>query len=137
MAGLPELLDQIPEAEQIGTVSADGTMPPADALPPSSREAQAIIQVRKNRRQWPENCPAAKARTETRHASRNFGRALWKRWKGYHARSRIEANMRCLKAFGERISASDPDRQAAETHLRIALPNRFPALGTAKTVCVV
>ena len=45
--------------------------------------------------------------------------------------------MRCLKAFGERISASDPDRQAAEIHLRIALANRFPALGMADVVRVV
>ena len=40
--------------------------------------------------------------------------------------------MRCLKAFGERITAKDPDRQTAEIHIRIALINRFNALGTAK-----
>ena len=45
--------------------------------------------------------------------------------------------MRCLKAFGERISASDPEIQTAEIHLRFALANRFPALGMAKTVRVV
>ena len=34
--------------------------------------------------------------------------------------------MRCLKSFGERISAArDPDRQTAEIHIRIALMNRF------------
>lgn len=49
----------------------------------------------------------------------------------YHVRSRIEAQMRCLKAFGERISSRDPDRQAAEIHVRIALMNCFNALGTA------
>jgi len=36
-----------------------------------------------------------------------------------HARSRIEARMRCLKSFGERIMAIDPDRQTAEIHIRI------------------
>ena len=40
--------------------------------------------------------------------------------------------MRCLKAFGERIAARDPDRQTAEIHIRIALMNRFSALGTAE-----
>ena len=40
--------------------------------------------------------------------------------------------MRCLKAFGERIAAKDPDRQTAEIHIRIALMNRFSALGTAE-----
>lgn len=44
--------------------------------------------------------------------------------------------MRCLKASGERIMARDPDRQIAEIHIRIALTNRFNALGTAEIVCV-
>lgn len=35
-------------------------------------------------------------------------------------RSRIEAKMRCLKAFGERIATRDPDRQTAEIQVRIA-----------------
>jgi len=41
--------------------------------------------------------------------------------------------MRCLKAFGERIAARDPDRQAAEINIRAALMNRFSALGTARS----
>jgi hypothetical protein len=57
-------------------------------------------------------------------------------WTGYHARSRIEAKMRCLKAFGERIAARYPDRQTAEIQIRVALMNRFPALGTAEIVRV-
>lgn len=40
--------------------------------------------------------------------------------------------MRCLKSFGERIASRDPDRQAAELRIRIALMNRFNALGQAK-----
>jgi hypothetical protein len=40
--------------------------------------------------------------------------------------------MRRLKAFGERIASRDPDRQAAEIHTRIALMNRFSALGRAE-----
>jgi hypothetical protein len=42
--------------------------------------------------------------------------------------------MRCLKAFGERIAARDPDRQTAEIQIRIALINRFNALQTAEIV---
>jgi len=44
--------------------------------------------------------------------------------------------MRCLKAFGERIAARDPDRQTAEINIRIALMNRFSALGTSEIVRV-
>ncbi|KGJ02499.1 transposase [Paracoccus sphaerophysae] len=69
-------------------------------------------------------------------ATRSYGRAFWKRWTGYHVRSRIEAKMRCLKTFGERIAERDPDRQTAEIQIRIALMNRFSALGAAEIVRV-
>lgn len=42
--------------------------------------------------------------------------------------------MRCLKAFGERIAARDPDGQTAEIQIRIALIKRFNELGTAEIV---
>jgi hypothetical protein len=45
--------------------------------------------------------------------------------------------MRCLKVFGERIAARDPDRQTAEIQIRVALMNRFNTLGTAEIVRVV
>lgn len=44
--------------------------------------------------------------------------------------------MRCLKVFGERINSRGPDRQTAEIHIRIALVNRFSALGTITSVRV-
>ena len=44
--------------------------------------------------------------------------------------------MRRLKAFGERIASRDPNRQTAEVHIRIALMNRFSALGRAEIVRV-
>ena len=91
-----------------------------------------IIPIRKNGRLWKEDCPAACVRNETLRAIRYYGRDFWKRWTGYHARSRVEAKMRCLKAFGERIDARDPDCQTAKVHIRIALMNRFSALGTAE-----
>ncbi len=40
--------------------------------------------------------------------------------------------MNCLKAFGERIAARDPDRQTAEIQIRIAMMNKYNALGTAE-----
>jgi hypothetical protein len=134
---LPDLLDHIPEDEEIGTVTADGaydTRRCHSAI--LARGAVPIIPIRKNGRLWKEDCPAAIARNETLRATQHYGRAFWKRWTGYHARSRIEAKMRCLKAFGERIMARDPERQTAEIHIRIELLNRFNALGTAEIVRV-
>lgn len=124
---LPELLDQIPEGEQIGTVTADGAYDTRRCHTAIiDRQATPIIPIRKNGRPWKEDCPAAIARNETLRATRHYGRAFWKRWTGYHARSRIEAKMPSpvvlgpmayhwldLKAFGDRIAARDPDRQTA------------------------
>lgn len=112
---LPELLGQIPEDEDIGAVTADGacdTRRSRSAV--IARGGKAIIPIRRNGRAWKEDCPAAKARNETLRATRHYGRAFWKRSTGYHARSRVEAKMRCLKAFGEHMAARDPDRQTAE-----------------------
>ena len=45
--------------------------------------------------------------------------------------------MRSTASFmerGKRISARDPDRQTTEIQIRVALMNRFSALGTAEIV---
>lgn len=134
---LPDLLAQIPADQPIGTVTADGaydTRTCHTAI--AERGGAAIIPIRRNGRPWKEDGPAARARNEALRATRHFGRAFWKRLTGYHARSRIEAQMRRLKSFGERIASKDPDRQAAEIHTRIALMNRFSAFGQAEIVRV-
>lgn len=134
---LPDLLSQISPEEQIGTVTGDGAFDTRRCHTAIlERGGTAVIPIRKNGRLWNEDCPAAHARNETLRATRRFGRANWKRWSGYHVRSRIEAKMKCLKSFGERIASRDPDRQTAEIHVRIALMNRFSALGTAEIVRV-
>ena len=126
-----------PNDEPIGTVTADGAYDTRRCHAAIiERKATAVIPIRKSGRPWNEDGPAALARNEILRATRHFGRAFWKRWTGYHLRSRVEAKMRCLKAFGERIAARDPDRQTAEVHIRIALMNRFSALGTAEIVRV-
>ncbi|SEA80651.1 Transposase DDE domain-containing protein [Rubrimonas cliftonensis] len=134
---LPDLLDQTPECEDVGAVTADGacdTRRCHSAI--IARGATAIIPIRKNGRPWKEDCPAARARNETLRATRHYDRAFWKRWTGHHARSRAEARMRCFKAFGERIASRDPDRQTAEIHIRVAPMNRFNAVGAAEIVRV-
>ena len=134
---LPELLDQIPVGEEISTVTADGAYDTRRCHTAIiDRQATAIIPIRKNGRPWKEDCPTAIARNETLRATRHYGRAFWKRWTGYHVRSRIEAKMRCLKAFGERIAARHPDSQTAEIQIRVALINRFNSLGTAEIIRV-
>ncbi|MDQ7776923.1 MAG: transposase [Paracoccus aminovorans] len=126
---LPHLLDQIPSDEQIGTVTGDGAF--------DTRRCHTAILQRSHthpqeRTTMAGGCPAAAARNEILRATQRLGRTIWKRWSGYHVRSRIEAKIRCLQAFGERIASRDPDRQTAEIHIRVAPINRFDALGTAE-----
>ncbi len=124
--------------EEIGTVTADCAYGPRRCHTAIiSRQATPFIPIRKSVRLWKEDCPTAIARNETPRATRRYGRAFWKRWTGFHVRSRIEAKMRCLKSFDDHISARDPDRQTAEIQIRVALMNRFSAQGTAKIIRVI
>lgn len=150
---LPELLDQIPEGEEIGTATANGdydTRRCPNAI--IDRKAIAIIPIRKNGRLWKEDCPVAIARNETLRATRHDGRVrrAYAASPGPRSRLTLEApdqiprpkpdqgqdalagsrepvarNLRDLRAFGERIGAQDPDRQTAKILIRFALMNRF------------
>jgi hypothetical protein len=109
---LPALLEQIPEDEQIGSVTADGTYDIRRCHTAILEHgATAIIPIRKNGQLWRTDWPAAVARNAILRDVREDGRAAWKRRNGYHVRSRAKAKMRCLKAFGDRIAARDPNRR--------------------------
>jgi len=117
---LPELLEQIPEDEEIGTVTDDGAYDTRRCHAAIiDLQAAAIIPIRNKGRSWKDDCPGCDRpkRNPARHTALWQG-VSWKHWTGYNARSRIEAKMRCLKAFGERISAREPDRQTAEIQIR-------------------
>ncbi len=135
---LPSLLGQIDPHEALLSVSGDGaydTKACHEAI--ALRQAQAIIPVRKNaRKPWKENRPGASARNEILRATQRLGRAIWKRWSGYHRRSLVETKMRCVKLMGERVMARDFDRQVAELQVRAAILNRFTQLGTPETMRV-
>ena len=131
---LPGLLDQIPDDQPIGKVSADGAYDTRGCHAAiAARSACAVIPARKNARPWLEITPGAQARNEILRATHRLGRTIWRRWSGYHRRSLIEAKMRCFKLLGERVMARDFDRQVAELQIRAAILNRFTALGTPET----
>jgi hypothetical protein len=127
---LPELLDQIAPHHEVASVTADGaydTRKCHEAI--AARGADAVIPPRRNAQPWKETTAGAAARNEALRASRRFGRAIWRRWSGYHRRSRAETKMYCVKLLGQRLMARDFDRQVAELHVRVAVLNRFTALG--------
>ena len=127
---LPELLNQIPDDQDIGSVTADGaydTRKCHDAI--AARDAQAVIPPRRNAKPWKPTSAGAIARNEAVNASRYLGRALCRQWSGYHRQSRVETKMHCVKLMGQSLMARDFERQVAEVQLRIAVLNRYTALG--------
>ena len=134
---LPGLLDQIPPDQNIASVTADGaydTRKCHDAI--AERGADAIIPPRRNAKPWKATTAGATARNEALRASRYLGRTIWRRWSGYHRRSRAETKMHCVKLLGQRLMARDFDRQVAEIHVRVAVLNGYTALGTPVTEAV-
>ena len=131
---LPELLNQIPADQTIGSVTADGaydTRKCHDVI--AARNAHAVIPPRKNAKPWKPTSAGAIARNEAVNASRYLGRTIWKRWSGYHRRSRVESKMHCIKLIGQSLMARDFDRQVAEVQIRVAVLNRYTALGIPVT----
>jgi hypothetical protein len=131
---LPELLNQIPPDQDLGSVTADGaydTRRCHDVI--ATRGAHAVIPPRKNAKPWKPTSAGAIARNEAVNASRYLGRALWRRWSGYHRRSRVEIKMHCVKLLGQSLMVWDFDRQVAEIQVRIAVLNRYTALGIPVT----
>jgi len=131
---LPELLSHIPADQEIASVTADGaydTRRCHDAI--AERGAAAVIPPRKNGKPWKAVTAGAAARNEALRASKYLGRALWRRWSGYHRRSRAETKMHCVKLLDQRLMARDFDRQVAEFQVRVAVLNGYTALGTPVT----
>ncbi len=131
---LSDLLGQIPEDAPIASVTADGaydTRGCRDAI--AGRGAEAVIPHRRNAKPWNKNSPGAGTRNEALRAIKRLGRTIWRRWSGYHRRSRAETKMNCMKLLGQKLMARDFDRQTAELQVRIAILNRYTALGIPVT----
>lgn len=131
---LPELLSRISPDQEIASVTADGaydTRKCHDAI--AERGAAAIIPPRRNAKPWKAGSAGAAARNEALRASKYLGRALWRRWSGYHRRSRAETKMHCVKLLGQRLMARDFDRQVAEFQVRVAVLSGYTALGIPVT----
>jgi transposase len=134
---LPELLDQIPRDQKIGSVTADGaydTRRCHNAI--ADRGATAVIPPRRNAQPWKPKTAGAIARNDALRASKYLGRALWRNWSGYHRRSRVEMKMHCMKLLGQRLMARDFDRQVAEVQVRVAILNGYTALGIPVTKAI-
>lgn len=134
---LPDLLAQIPEDETILSVGGDGAYDTRNCYAAiAGRGADAVIPVRRNGKAWTTDDPGVEARNETLRAMKRLGRAIWKKWSGYHNRSLVETKMHCFKLLGQRLCARTFDRQIIELKVRAAILNRFSQIGTPNTVRV-
>ena len=99
-----ELLAQIPSGETVVSLTGDGAYDTQDVHEAChSLGAIPIIPPRKGARL--RKGVAFMHRNEAVKACRQLGRAIWKRWSGYHRRSLVEAKMNCFKRLGEKVMA--------------------------------
>jgi hypothetical protein len=80
---LPELLNQIPSGQAIGSVTADGaydTRKCHEAV--AARNALAVIPPRKDAKTWKATSAEAIARNDAVNAQRYLGCTVWRRWSG-------------------------------------------------------
>ena len=134
---LPELMAQIPAAEPVASVGADGaydTRACHEAI--ANRGAAAIIPPRKNAQLWKSQSAGAKVRNDAVMVCKRLGRRIWKVWSGYHRRNLVETKMHCFKRLGERGMTRTFERQVVELHVRVALLNRFSQMGRPVTVAM-
>jgi IS5 family transposase len=127
------LLGQIPSHEQVASFTGDGAYDTKDVHEACYlRGAIPIIPPRKGAKL--RKGLAFAHRNEAVKACRRLGRAIWKRWSGYHRRSLVETKMNCFKRLGEKVMARTFERQVAELNIRASILNQFTALGTPQTV---
>jgi hypothetical protein len=123
---LLELLNQIPPEQKITSVTTDGAF--------DTRKCHdAIIPPRKDAKPEKPDTVGTAACNEILRTSKRVGRTIWRRWSGYRRRSRAETKMHYVKFLGQLLSAKDFDRQVAEIQVRVAVLNKFTALGTPIT----
>ena len=96
-----ELLEQIPSHETIASFTGDGAYDTQDVHEACRRRgAIPVIPPRKGARQ--RKGLAFTHRNEAVKACKRLGRAIWKRWSGYHRRSLVETKMNCFNVGADR-----------------------------------
>ena len=131
---LGDLLDQIPQDEQIDSVYTDGAYDTKQCRQViADRQAHAVIPPRKNAKPWKDTKTSSLERNELLRTVKRLGRTIWKNWSGYHRRSLVETKMHCIKLLGDKLRARNFQSQVNEIHARVAVLNKFTDLGRPHT----
>ncbi|WP_394661477.1 IS5 family transposase, partial [uncultured Acinetobacter sp.] len=131
---LGDLLNQIPLDEQIDSVYTDGAYDTKQCRQViADRQAYAVISPRKNAKPWKDTKTHSLQRNELLRTVKHLGRAIWKKWCGYHRRSLVETKMHCIKLLGDKLRCRNFDSQVNEIHARVAVLNKFNEFGRPHT----
>ena len=131
---LGDLLDQIPQDEQIDSVYTDGAYDTKQCRQViADRQAHAVIPPRKNAKPCKDTKTSSLERNELLRTVKRLGRTIWKNWSGYHRRSLVETKMHCIKLLGDKLSSRNFQSQVNEMHARVAVLNKFTDLGRPHT----
>ena len=134
---LGDLLDQIPQDEQIDSVYTDGAYDTKQCRQViADRQAHAVIPPRKNVKPWKDTKTSSLERNELLRTVKHLGRTLWKKCSGYHRRSLVETKMHCIKLLGDKLMARSFPSQVNEIHARVAVLNKFTEIGRPHTQVV-
>lgn len=119
---LPDLLQQLPEADALEGVIGDGvcdTQPVHEAI--IRRSAKPVIAPRKN------FCMRKERVFEHRNAAMTacsrLGPTIWTWWRRYHRRRLVETKMHGIKRLLERVMSRYFARQVNELHIRAGILN--------------
>ncbi len=108
---LPDFLNRPPQMKRSPASREMAPTTPARATMPSRIAARTLsIPPRKSARPWQAVTAGAAARNDILRVSKYLGRALWRRWSGYHRRSRVETKVHCVKPLGQKLMTRDFDR---------------------------
>ena len=134
---LGDLLDQIPQEEQIDSVYTDGAYDSKLCRQViASRKAHAVIPPRKNTKPWKDTKIGSLQRNELLKMVKHLGRTICKKWSNYRQHSLVETKMHCIKLLGDKLSARNFYSQVNEIHARVAVLNKFTELGRPHTQVV-
>ncbi len=130
-----ELLSQLPPKTVLASLGGDGAYDNRRVYRVThAYGAELVVPPRRGGKPWQDKTAWAASRNDKLAAIQRLGRAIWKRWSGYHRRSLVETAMSRFKRLGERLLARRPERQVAEVHVRCAILNRCVHLGMPQTV---
>ncbi len=99
----------------------------------AARGAHAVSAPRKNAKPCKPTSAAAIAGNDAISALRYLGCAPWRRWSGYHRKSRVDSKINRVKLLGQSLIVREFDRRVAEIQARVAVLSRYTALGTPVT----